>query len=1035
MAYAPLWIKSHYSFLEGASAPEDYVEACHAHGISHMAITDRDGVYGIVRAHQRAQSLNIHLIYGSEIRLNDHSTIVLLAQNNVGYQNLCQLISKGRLRSPKGSSSVTWEMLCEHAQGLIALWGGANSALIRPHLRASRISALKDAFDDRLYAMMTQHLCASDRVHAHQTQRLAKKFDLPVVANTEVLYHTPARRDLQDVMTCIRHGCTLQTAAGRTRPNAAHSLLSPAEFCARFADHRESIAQTRIIAERCEFSLDSLRYVYPAEPGPAGLSPDEWLHQLTFEGAAHRYPAGIPENVRAQLHKELALISSLDYGGYFLTMKTLVDFCKSRDILCQGRGSAANSAVCYCLGITAVDPVRMDLLFERFLSRERQEPPDIDLDIAHQRREEVIQYVYQRYGREHAAMVANVIRYRSRSAVRDVGGVLGISEDAIHRLSKLVSYSDPLQESHLQNAGLSPHTPINQHFLRLTNELLDAPRHLSIHPGGFILGKDPISHLVPIENATMQGRTVIQWDKYDVEAMGLFKLDLLGLGALTHIDESLRLIKKHHAQNYEMATLPSHCSRTFQMLQRADTLGVFQVESRAQISMLQRLKPNEFYDLVVQISIVRPGPITGGMVHPYLRRRAGEKPVDYPHPTLKPVLERTLGVPIFQEQVMKIAIIAADYTPGEADQLRRDMGAWRAHGKLERHRVKLIDRMKNKGISAHFAERVFEQIQGFGEYGFPESHAASFALIAWATAWIRCHYLDAFTCALLNAQPMGFYSASTLLQDARRKGLRILPVDIQSSEWNHTLTPSPHDASPLAPLRLGFRQIQGISISMAEAIQNARNIQPFGSLQDVLERVEISEGAFLKLAKAGVFKSLGVSRRDAIWAIRHAKRQETLPLFPQELPANDAPAQGFSSLSSLEQVHWDYRQMHLSTQGHVIEPLRDELTRHSLPTAHQIVQKPNHHYVRYAGLIIVRQRPSTAAGVVFLTMEDETGFVNVVIWPQVWEKYGTFVRTHAFILVHGRIQREHNVLHLIADRFETPPIEVRLPTSQSYDFH
>jgi len=1035
MAYAPLWIKSHYSFLEGASSPEEYVDACHAQGLKHMAITDRDGVYGIVRAYQRAKSHDLHLIYGSEITLEDQSTLLLLVRDQRGYQNLCQLISKGRLRSPKGSSSVTWDMVYAHALGLIALWGGASSALVRPQPQPRRIRAMQEAFGDDLYALMTQHWIESEQVHAQRTYALAREHQLPLVANTEVLYHVPERRDLQDVMTCIRHGCTLQTAAGRTRINDAHALLSGEAFRARFADHPEWIAQSLKIAERCTFSLDTLRYVYPAEPGPEGLSPDAWLHRLTFEGAAQRYPEGIPENVRAQLLKELELIRSLDYGGYFLTMKTLVDFCRSRDILCQGRGSAANSAVCYCLGITAVDPVRMDLLFERFLSKERQEPPDIDLDIAHQRREEVIQYMYARYGRERAAMVANVIRYRPRSAVRDVGGVLGIADDAIERLSKLVSYSGPLRESHLQEAGLATEASINQHFLRLTNELLDAPRHLSIHPGGFILGKGPIAQLVPIENATMQDRTVIQWDKYDVEAMGLFKLDLLGLGALTHIDQSLQLIQKHHGQTFEMATLPPHCSRTFKMLQQADTLGVFQVESRAQISMLQRLKPREFYDLVVQISIVRPGPITGGMVHPYLRRRAGEEPIDYPHPSLEPVLKRTLGVPIFQEQVMKIAIIAADYTPGEADQLRRDMGAWRAHGKLERHRAKLIERMQQKGISEHFAQRVFEQIQGFGEYGFPESHAASFALIAWATAWIRCHYLDAFTCALLNAQPMGFYSVSTILQDARRRGLTILPVDIQSSAWDNILAPTLQEDVALYPLRLGFRQVQGISPSMAEAIEQARCAQPFSSFQDVLDRVNLSEGALLKLAKAGAFESLNVTRRDAIWAIRHAKRQETLPLFPQEVPANDVPEAGFRQLTLLEQVHWDYRQMHLSTQGHVLEPLRPQLTQHHLPTAQEIYQRPNHHHVRYAGLIIVRQRPSTAAGVVFLTMEDETGFVNVVIWPKVWEKYATFVRTHAFVVVHGRVQREHNVLHVIATHFEAPPIRAVLPASYSHDFH
>lgn len=1002
-----------------------------------MVLSDRDGVYGIVRAHQHAKKKGIRLIIGSEITLEDDTSIVLLVQNTQGYQNLCQLISKGRLRSPKGTSRVTWEMLCAHADGLIALWGGARSTLVQEPLRRDRVQALQHAFGDRLYAMIVRHFQAHERTHERLTRARATRYNLPLVAATEVLYHAPEQRDLHDVITCIRHGCTIHNAQGRTRPNAAHALVSPEAFHARFADEPALIHTTNHIAERCDFSLDSLHYVYPEETPPAGFNAKSWLEHLTFEGAKQRYPSGIPDDVRAQLKKELALIQSLDYGGYFLTMKALVDFCRSRDILCQGRGSAANSAVCYCLGITAVDPVRMDLLFERFLSKERQEPPDIDLDIEHERREEVIQHMYARYGRDRAAMIANMIRYRPRSAVRDVGSVLHIAEDAIHRVSKLVSRRDRIDAEQFEAAGLSMDVPINQHFLRLSNALLDAPRHLSIHPGGFLLGDGPIADLVPIENATMEGRTVIQWDKYDVEAMGLFKLDLLGLGALTHIDKSLKLIEKHHHKSYSMATIPSHCDATFRMLQRADTMGVFQVESRAQMSMLKRLKPKAFYDVVVQISIVRPGPITGGMVHPYLRRRAGEELIVYPHPSLKPVLERTLGVPIFQEQVMKLAIIAADYTPGEADQLRRDMGAWRAQGRLERHRERFIGRMRQKGISLEFAERVFEQIQGFGEYGFPESHAASFALIAWVTAWIRCHYLDAFTCALLNSQPMGFYSVSTILQDAKRHGLPVRSVDIQRSEWDNTLEPTTAADPPthLRALRMGFRQVQGLRPDDALAIVHARNQAAFSSLEDVLQRTTLREDALLRLAKAGAFESLDVSRRDAIWQIRHTKRQKSLPLFPKELPQNDAPARGFAPLSHQEQVHWDHHHMQASAQGHVLEPLRDTLTQRGFPSAQDISHLRDGHYLRYAGLIIVRQRPATAAGVVFLTMEDETGFVNVVIWESVWARYHIFVRTHAFLTVHGRVQRQDDVLHIIAQHFEAAPISASLPATRSYDFH
>ena len=830
--YVPLWVKSHYSFLEGASSPEELVEEARRLGLSSLALTDRDGVYGVVRAHVKAREVGLHLIVGAQVSVsslrigdcglqiesqpsapepqsairnpqsfearrtpdgaasrNPQSAIVLLALDRGGYANLCRLITRGRMRSPKGESRVTWQEVSEHAGGLMALWGGERSLLAGRADPGPVVTMLKEPFGDRLYALVARHQRAEDREIEVRTLARARKHGLLVVAAPEILYHMAARRPLQDVLTCIRHKVTLAAAGRLTRSNAEYALLSPFAFQALYADLPDAMERTCEIASRCTFSLAEIRYRYPSEQLPEGFTSTEWLRRLTFEGAAERYRGRVPPEMAAQLERELALIEELDYCGYFLTMWEIVQFCRERGILCQGRGSAANSAVCYCLGITAIDPVRMDLLFERFISRERAEPPDIDLDIMHQRREEVIQHMYERYGRSHAAMVANVIRYRPKMAARDVGKALGLPETSLDRLARLVPYHGEVTAEHIRMAGLDPEARDHQHLLRLCAEIQDFPRHLSIHPGGFLLGHEPVHDLVPVENATMEGRTVIQWDKEDIEDLGLFKVDLLGLGALTHLDLCFRLLKQHRGVRLSMATIPAEDPETYEMICRADTVGVFQIESRAQMSMLPRLRPRRFYDLVVEISIIRPGPITGGMVHPYLRRRRGEEPVEYPHESLRPVLEKTLGVPLFQEQVMKLAVVAADYTPGEADQLRRDMAAWRKAGRIGRHRERLISRMRAKGIAEAFAERVFQQIQGFGEYGFPESHAASFALISYATAWLKRHCPAEFTCALLNAQPMGFYSPATVIEDAKRNGIEVRPVSVVTSDWECTLEP------------------------------------------------------------------------------------------------------------------------------------------------------------------------------------------------------------------------------------------------------
>jgi error-prone DNA polymerase len=1040
--YAALWCKSNFSFLEGASHPEELVEQAAQLGLAAVALTDRDGVPGVVRAHVRARELGLKLIVGSEVTLEDDTAIVLLAQDRHGYGNLCRLISAGRLRSPKGSCRVLWDELLEHAPGLIALWGGERSLLADggDEAVAARAAALREAFGERLFAMLCRHLRAEEVDRERRVLRRAQRHGLSPVAAVEVLYHVPARRRLQDVLTCIRHGVSLPRAGRLIRPNDEHALKSPYAFARLYADAPEAMARTLAVAERCAFRLDEIEYRYPSERLPDGLDSSQWLRRLAREGARERYGEAVPPAVAEQLDRELALIDELEYPGYFLTMWELVRFCRERGILCQGRGSAANSAVCYCLGITSVDPVRMGLLFERFLSRERAEPPDIDLDIEHERREEVIQHVYARYGRSHAAMVANVIRYRPRSAVREVGKALGMPATALDRLAKLLPYYGDVTPEHLRQGGIDPEEPLSEHLVALANEVLDFPRHLSIHPGGFLLGHEPVSQLVPIENAAMEGRTVIQWDKDDVEALGLFKVDLLGLGALTQLDLAFRMLREHRGLALSMDTIPPDDQETFAQMQRADTVGVFQIESRAQMAMLPRLRPERFYDLVIEISIVRPGPISGGMVHPYLARRRGEEPVEYPHPSLLPVLEKTLGVPLFQEQVIRLAMVAADYSPGEADQLRRDMAAWRRTGRIERHRERLIARMEAKGIEPAFAERVFEQIRGFGEYGFPESHAASFALISYATAFLKRHHPAEFTCALLNAQPMGFYAPSTVIEDARRHDVEVRPVDVQASAWDCTLEEQ-DESPPLSakawrerPLavRVGLRYVKGLARRDADALLAARERGgPFRSEEDLARRTGLGVPAMATLAEAGALEPLEPDRRAAFWEAPQAA-QRVWDGLPLEMGSEPVP---LSPLEPFEVIDWDYRTTDHSARGHPMEGFREELAAKGFPEARAVAALPHGQRVSYVGAIICRQRPGTAGGVSFLTLEDETGFVNAVIWKDVWERYGLTVKTNPVIGLTGQLEARQDVTHLIVEHVWVPSLSRSSATARSRDFH
>lgn len=1027
-SYVPLFCKSNFSFLEGASHPEELIEQAAHLGVRSLALSDRNGVQGIVRAHVAAREHGIQLLIGSQMTIDDGSSIVLIAADRAGYAQLCRLITKGRRRSAKGECTVSWHEVCAHADGVLALWGGDESLLIGDADPIFVARDLKDAFGERLFAMLTRHRRAREVVQEGRLRARCGTLEIPVVATTEVLYHTPARRDLQDVLTCIRHGVTLPNAGCLTRPNMHHALTAPHAFQQLYSDDPYAVQRTIEIAERCQFTLDEIRYRYPSERLPDGTTSAEWLRKLARDGAQLRYPDGVPEDVQDQIDKELDLIGRLDYEGYFLTMWEIVRFCRDEGILCQGRGSAANSAVCYVLGITAIDPVRMNLLFERFLSQERAEPPDIDLDIEHERREEVIQHVYQKYGRTHAALAATVVRYRTRSAVREVGKALGIAETTLDRLAKLYTHHENATEDSFTSAGLDPRAATSQHLLRLVAEIQDFPRHLSIHPGGFLLGHEPVHDLVPIENGAMPDRTVIQWDKDDLEDLGLFKVDLLGLGALNQLHRCFDLLREHHGVEKSMATLPADDPETFAMCRKADTIGVFQIESRAQMAMLPRLKPRKHYDLVIEISIVRPGPIAGGMVHPYLRRRNGEEPIDYPHPCLEGVLQKTLGIPLFQEQVMQLAIIAADYTPGEADQLRRDMAAWRRSGRIERHRERLVTRMKAKGIAEELALRVFEQIRGFGEYGFPESHAASFALIAYATAWFKCHHHTIFTCALLNSLPMGFYTPSTIVEDAKRHGVVVAPIDVQRSRWDCFLEPNQESCEGFA-IRMGLSFVKGLHAAEGEDLLVARD--RWTTLEDLVVQTRIREDTLVRLAEAGALESFGLSRRDAIWKVKGLV-QERGALLPAPVREDHLE---FEPLDDFQTISWDYARTQHSTHGHPLAPLRDELRKLKLFDAKTVNALPNKSRVRHAGLVTCRQRPGTASGVLFMTLEDETGFVNVVVWPKTFEKYKTLLKTTAFLGVSGRLQSENNVVHLVADTLWEPQVDTHPTGGASRDFH
>ncbi len=1179
MIYAELHAKTNFSFLEGASHPEELVRRAGELGYAALAITDRNSLAGVVRAHGVAKEVGLKLLIGAEIMPDDAPPVVLLATDRAAYGRLARLITRGRRRAEKGECRLSFDDVAEHAAGLIAGVVAAcglagelqiencklkiancpqlalpnpqspipnppspltthHSPLATIHYPLSTpLRRYRDVFGDRCYLLAELHRGPDDRGRLRRLVGLAQSAGVELVAADDVHYHLPERRALGDVLTAIRHGTTVAAAGEHLFPNSQRYLKSPRTVAALFAEVPEAVRRTVEIAERCTFSLDELRYEYPQELAPPGRTPMEHLTRLSWAGARRRYPRGVPDKVRRLLEHELGLIEELRYEAYFLTVWDLVRFARRRGILCQGRGSAANSAVCYCLGITSVDPERMDVLFERFVSRERNEAPDIDVDFEHQRREEVLQYLYEKYGRDRAGMTAEVITYRPRSAVRDVGKALGLSLDRVDAVAKRIEHfhEEPELDQRCREAGIDPQTPLGRQLVELVGQLVGFPRHLSQHTGGMVITRGPLCELVPIENAAMPERTVIQWNKDELDELGILKVDCLALGMLTAIRKCFDLVRRHYGKQLTLANIPEGDREVYDMICRADTIGVFQIESRAQMSMLPRLRPRRFYDLVIEVAIVRPGPIQGNMVHPYLRRRNGEEPVRYPNRAIRSVLEKTLGVPLFQEQAMRLAVVAAGFTPGEADQLRRAMGAWRRPGLIDQFRRKLIDGMRSRGFSQEYAEAVFGQIRGFGDYGFPESHAASFALLVYVSAWLKCHYPAAFTCALLNSQPMGFYAPAQLVRDARGHGVEVLPVDVNHSGVDCTLEPRgqaeggrrktagaglgvqdsevmgnahgprsvgsgaatkpqaegqglqiancklqtanfPPAASPttddsnppsafrLPPspfaLRLGFSMLHGLAAAHAQQIEQARGDRPFRSLDDFARRTGLSRSVLSRLAKAGAFGSLGLSRREALWHAL-AEDQKELPLFaagegdePKEeariaecklqiadckLPAvNSLPSPPspfpLPPMSPAEEVLADYRSTGLSLSGHPLEFLRAELERIDVVPAERLKSWPDGKPVRVAGIVLVRQRPGTAKGITFVTLEDETGQANLIIRPGVWKRWRQAALGATLLLAYGRLQRQGEIIHVLTTKLEDLSGRLNALVSQSRDF-
>jgi error-prone DNA polymerase len=1201
MPYAELHCKTNFSFLEGASHADELVARAVELGYAALAVTDKNSLAGVVRAHTAAKQLGLKLLIGAEVHPVDACPVVLWATDRKSYGRLSRLLTIGRRRAEKGDCRLTLDDIAQHAEGLIAGVQGSgfgvqgsdvgcisgaqctgNDELStqysvlstqyptivteRPNLRIFQpdstsspplplspspapAALYRHLFPNRAYLLAELFRGPDDAAELDRLITLSRQTGLPLVAAGNVHYHSPARQPLFEVLSATRLGTTVDRLAEHRFPNAERHMRSLETIATLFSHVPEAIERTLEIADQCTFSLDELRYEYPEELVPPGFSSSEYLAHLTWEGARHRYPGGIPDKVRRLVEHELQLIHELKYEPYFLTVWDLVRFARSREILCQGRGSAANSAVCYCLEVTSIDPDQIDVLFERFVSKERNEAPDIDVDFEHERREEVLQYIYEKYGRDRAGMTAVVITYRTKSAIRDVGKALGLSLDRVDALAKNCEgreldgyfnedlkrdkHEDPQPDSRpsrpspplplspsppptysptqtlalrCAEVGIDPRTDLGQRLVYLVTELVGFPRHLSQHVGGMVMTQGPLCELAPIENAAMPGRTVIEWDKDDLDQLGILKVDCLSLGMLTAIRKCFDLVEQIRNSEHSairnpqsafppkltLATIPPEDPRVYDMICQADTIGVFQIESRAQMSMLPRLKPRKFYDLVIEVAIVRPGPIQGNMVHPYLRRRKGEPVPPYPTKEIEEVLHKTLGVPLFQEQAMRLAVVAAGFTPGEADQLRRAMGAWRKTGVIDQFRKRLIEGMLSRGLSQQFAEQVFNQIRGFGEYGFPESHAASFALLVYVSAWLKCYYPAAFAAALINSQPMGFYAPAQLIRDAREHGVRVLPIDINASEWDCTLeatltrrasegcttqvdvgcmsaakctdnrddalstqylvlstkysTPDPRLPTPKSPslplspspplsfLRLGFRLLNGIPKAAIEKITAAHQTGPFTSLSEFTRRTQLSQAIMTRLAEADVFGSLATDRRAALWQAlgqeKHARHQPLLANLADEEPPADLPP-----MPLIEQVFADYRTSGLSLKAHPIGFFRQQLDELRVAPCGSLGKLHDGRRIRVAGIVLIRQRPGTARGITFVTLEDETGVANLVIRPQIWERYYPIARSSPAWIAHGVLENKEGVVHLVVNRLEDFSARFKDLKTTSRDFH
>ena len=1016
MPYIELQTTSNFSFLRGASHPEELAEQAAAYGYSAIAITDRNSFAGIVRAHTTAKAKGIRILPACRLDLLDGPSLLAYPTNQAAYAQLSALLTRGNLRTTKGDCHLYKTDVYEHAAGIkfiIVPPPALTPTFTLPDDFIKAATVYRAALGNNVYLAAARSYRGDDTKRLHQLSKLAASLCMPMVATNDVHYHHPQRRELQDVLTCVREKCTIHTAGFRLHQNAERHLKPIAEMERLFRQYPDALACTAEISEACQFSLDSLHYEYPEEITTAGRSPQEELAFLARQGAQEYYKGNIPEKIIRNIAHELIFIESMKYAPYFLTVYDIVRYARQQGILCQGRGSAANSTVCFCLGITSVDPDKFDLLFERFISSARNEPPDIDVDFEHERREEVIQYIYRKYGRERAAIVATVTLERQKGAIRDVGKAMGLSTDTINRLSGSSWEFTPgwFEGKQIAAEGLNPADPHLRKTLELTEQLIGFPRQLGQHTGGFVITQGRLSDLCPILNARMEDRTCIEWNKDDIDALGFLKIDVLALGMLTCIRKAFDLAQQHYQRTLTLANIPQDDPAVYAMISHAETIGVFQIESRAQQAMLPRLKPTCFYDLVIEVAIVRPGPIQGDMVHPYLRRRNGEEKVEYPSKELEEILKKTMGVPLFQEQAMKIAIVAAGFTPAEADELRRSMATFKAKGMVSKFHEKLVTGMVNRGYQQEYAERVFKQLEGFGSYGFPESHAASFAQLVYVSSWLKHYYPDVFAAALLNSMPMGFYQPAQIVADAAKNGVTMRPVDINHSYWDNVLE---ENTSKYCALRLGFRQVKGLRQEDMDLLVSKRNIH-YSSMYTLCQ-LGISETVLEKLADADAFRSMGFDRRQALWEITALKDRGKALFADQASPDAFTEKIVLPLMTAAEQVVHDYASTALSLKAHPVSFIREKLQLLQVIAARDLVNGKDGDSIKIAGLVLVRQRPGTAAGVCFITIEDETGFANLVVFKNLFDKYRKEILQSRLLMVEGKLQREGEVIHVIVQQ-------------------